>query len=50
MLRTQQFAYVENKLTHKNFISNEFSRAGCVCNYYLTLPALTINFAMIFPV
>ena len=49
MVRTKQFVYVENKLTLQNFISTEFSR-DAVCNYYLTLPAVTTNFAMIFPV
>ena len=49
MLRAKRFIYVENKLTLQHFISNEFSR-NAVCNYYLTLPAATVNYAMIFPV
>ena len=49
MLRAKRFISVENKLTLQHFISNEFSR-DAVCNYYLTLPAATVNYAMIFPV
>ena len=49
MVRTKKFAWVEPKLTTLDFISNEF---GCnaVCNFYLTPPIVTENFAMIFPV
>ena len=49
MLRSKRFVHVENKLTLQQFISNEFGR-DAVCNYYLTLPAATVNYAMIFPV
>ena len=49
MLRAKRFVYAENKLSLQHLISNEFSR-DAVCNYYLALPAATVNYAMIFPV
>ena len=49
MLKTRQYAYVESKLTHQKFISDEFSIDG-VCNFYLCKHSITSNFALAFPV
>ena len=49
MVQTKQFAWISNKLALKNFISDEFS-GDAMCNFYLTSPIATSNFAMIFPV
>ena len=49
MVKTGEYAWFANKLSTQFFISDEFGRNG-VCNFYMTAPVITINYAMIFPV
>ena len=48
-VKTKQFAWIDSKLPIQNFVSEEFGRDP-VCNFYVTSPIVTSNFAMTFPV
>ena len=48
-VKTKQFAWIESKLSIQNFVSDEFGH-DAVCNFYVTSPIVTTNFAMTFQV
>ena len=48
-LKTKQYAWIESKLSIQNFVSDEFG-LDAVCNFYITSPIATNNFAMTFQV
>ena len=49
MVKSRQYAYVESKLAHQKFISDEFS-IDAVCNFYLNERIITSQFGLAFPV
>ena len=48
-VKTKQFAWIESMLSIQNFVSDEFGLEA-VCNFYVTSPIATNNFAMTFQV
>ena len=49
MVKSREYAYVENKLTLQNFVAEDFSTSA-VCNYYLCQHSIAVNFGLAFPV